>query len=97
VKTNLVAVALLVAAAPTVFICLELLVFFLRRLFAWMDDRGWITYTGNPPTYGSLANAFLEVQSIAQPEKQHILKEKKRLRAERYDSGDKKTPGRPVT
>ena len=35
-KTNLVVVALVVAAAPTLFICLELLVFFLRRFL----DRG---------------------------------------------------------
>jgi len=38
-----------------------LLVFFLKRLLAWMDERGWVTCTENVPTYHTLGNAFLEL------------------------------------
>jgi hypothetical protein len=35
-----------------------------------------ITYTGHVPTYGTLGNAFLELQSLAQPEKQYVIEMK---------------------
>jgi hypothetical protein len=66
-----------------------LLVFFLKRLLAWMDKRGWITYTGNVPTYHTLGNAFLELQSLAQPEKQYVIqmKEQRKQKREEDDAG----------
>ena len=62
--------------ALSVFVGIVLLVFFLRRVFAWMDRRGWIMYTGDPPTYGSLGNALLELQKLAQPQMEYILEQK---------------------
>lgn len=53
-----------------------LFIFFLKRALAWLDDRFWITYTGHVPTYGTLGNAFLELQSLAQPEKQYVIEMK---------------------
>ena len=67
------------------FVALALFVFFLRRFFAWMDRRGWITYSGDPPTYGSLGNAFQQLQSIYQPSVEYVLEEKRREKVEEDD------------
>lgn len=67
------------------FAAIVLLVFFLRRLLSWMDARGWITYSGNAPTYGTLGNAFLELQSLAQPEKQYVIEMKEQCEQKREE------------
>ncbi len=66
-----------------------LLVFFLKRALAWMDHRGWVSYRSHVPAYGTLGNAFLEIQAIAQPEKAYLLelKEDERQKRQDYDSG----------
>jgi hypothetical protein len=66
----------LLDAGIEVFVAVVLFVFFLRRLLSWMDQRGWILYSGDPPTYGSLGNAFQELQSLAEPRVQYVLEEK---------------------
>lgn len=65
-----------------------ILVLGLRRLLSWMDDRGYIFYTGNPSTYGSLANAFLELQSLVRPAAQHILEVKDAEELHREEDGE---------
>jgi hypothetical protein len=66
-----------------------LIIFFLKRGLAWLDDRFWITYSGDVPTYGTLGNAFLELQSLAQPEKQYVIemKEDEKQKKEQDDIG----------
>ena len=64
-------------AGVAVFVAVVLFVFFLRRLLWWMDQRGWILYSGDPPTYGSLGNAFQELQSLAEPHIQYVLEERR--------------------
>jgi len=76
------------------FVALALFVFFLRRLLAWMDRRGWIMYSGNPPTYGSLGNAFQQLQSIYQPSVEYVLEEKQREKVEEDDEGGPDDPTR---
>ncbi len=80
-------VAQLMMAALTFFVGVIIAVFFLKRLLAWMDERGWITYTGHVPTYGTLGNSFLELQSLAQPEKQYVI-EMKQKEKDRKDQDD---------
>ncbi len=72
-----------------------LLVFFLKRIFAWMDRRGWITYTGDTPTYGSLGSAFLHMQAMMQPGVEHVLeaKQEEEEKKEQDDSGGPDTAG----
>ena len=54
-------------------------VFFLRR-------RGWLP--GGPPRYHGLGNAYLGLQSLAEPEKQYILEERqKEIKEEDADGG----------
>jgi hypothetical protein len=64
------------------FVGVVLFVFFLRRLLSWMDQRGWILYSGDPPTYGSLGNAFQELQSMAEPQIQYVLEVKQEEESE---------------
>ena len=71
-----------------VFVGIVLLVFFLRRIFAWMDRRGWLPYTGDPPTYGSLGNAFLELQKLAQPQMEYILEQKEADKQKQEEDGE---------
>jgi hypothetical protein len=71
-----------------------LIIFFLKRGLAWLDDRFWITYTGHVPTYGTLGNAFLELQSLAQPEKQYVIemREDEKQKKEQDDIGGSGDP-----
>jgi hypothetical protein len=71
-----------------------LIIFFLKRCLAWLDDRFWITYSGHVPTYGTLGNAFLELQSLAQPEKQYVIemKEDEKQKKEQDDIGGSVDP-----
>ncbi|HWR52510.1 MAG TPA: hypothetical protein VN428_15470 [Bryobacteraceae bacterium] len=71
-----------------------LAVFFLKRFLGWADRRGWIMYTGNVPTWGTLGNAFLEVQACLEPAKAHIIevKNQEEDKKEQEDSGDPEHP-----
>jgi hypothetical protein len=48
----------------------------LKRVLLWLDERGYIFYTGNPTTYGSLGNAFLDLQSMVDPSAAYVLEAK---------------------
>ena len=65
-------------------------VFLLNRLLLWMEDQGWIVLTGRSDRWGSIGNAILEVQSISQPEKKHVLEAKRRMEEAKHldESGD---------
>ena len=78
------------------FVAVVLFVFFLRKLLCWMDERGWIIYSGDPPTYGTLGRALLELQGIAQPQQQYVLeaKEKEEKKVEAEDEGGPDDPTR---
>ncbi len=67
---SVVMVCFFIVSFPALMLVLVLL---LRRTLEWMEDRGWIIYVNDSPTYGTLGSAFLELQSIAQPETQHVL------------------------
>ena len=79
-----------------VYVGLVLCIFFLKRGLAWLDDRYLITYSGHVPTYGTLANAFLELQGLAQPEKQYVIemKEDEKQKKELHDVGGSDAPSR---
>jgi hypothetical protein len=60
----------------------------LRRLLEWTEDRGWIIYVNDSPTYGSLGNAFLALQSIVEPEKQYVLEARQQEEMKEEDDGE---------
>jgi hypothetical protein len=73
-----------------VYVGIIMFIFFLQPGLAWLDDRFLITYTGHVPTYGTLGNAFLELQSLARPEKQYVIemKEDEKQKKEQDDIAD---------
>ena len=77
-----------------IYVAIILIIFFLKRGLAWLDDRFWITHSGHAPTYGTLGNAFLELQSLTQPEKQYVIemKEDGKQKKEQDDTGGSADP-----
>jgi hypothetical protein len=61
-----------------------------------MDRRGWVSYSGHVPAYGTLGNAFMEIQAIAQPEKTHVLELKEAQKQEKRDDDDAAGPSPPA-
>ena len=53
-----------------------ILVLGLRRLILWLDDRGYIEYSGDPTPYGTLGSSFLELQTFTGPTQQYVLEAK---------------------
>ena len=90
------ALVLFLNLVALLFAPLALFVFFLKRILAWMDRRGWVSYHSHVPTYGSLGNAFMEIQAIAQPEKTHILELKEAQKQEKSDADGSAGPS-PAT
>jgi len=60
----------------------------LHRLALWAEDRGWIYYQRRKPTTSTLGNAFLEVQSLLEPEKRQLAEVQKAVDVEEDDQGD---------
>lgn len=48
-----------------------------HRLALMAEDRGWIYYCRRKPSSSALGNAFLEVQSLLEPEKSRLVEVRK--------------------
>lgn len=66
----------------------------LHLLALWMERKGWIYYKHNKPSSSALDNAFLEVQSILEPNKKHIIEIKKEQKREDEDKGEGEAPNK---
>jgi hypothetical protein len=44
-----------------------------HRLSCWAEDRGWIYYRKKSGRSGMAASAFLEIHSMMEPSKKHVL------------------------
>ena len=64
------------------------LLYGLHRLALWAEDRGWIYYLLRKPRASSLGNAFLEVQSMIEPEKRQLVEARKAENVEEDEQGD---------
>ena len=70
-------------------IILAAIVFWLGdRLMLWAEDRGWIFYRRKKPNQGSVASAFLSVQSILEPGKTATVEEIRKVEQDENYSGD---------
>lgn len=49
----------------------------LDRLLLWAEARGWIYYRKKRGTGSRLGSAFLEVQSLLEPDKRHVAQIRK--------------------
>ena len=60
-----------------------------HRLSCWAEDRGYIYYRKGRGSPGGAGAAFLEIQSMLEPSKKHVLEEMRKEDDEQDDSGDK--------
>jgi hypothetical protein len=64
------------------------LVFALDRLALWMEARGWLYWRKTRHSSGgSLGSAFLEIQTLVDPGKRHVLEVRREEKTEEVDSG----------
>ncbi len=70
------------------FVAPFLIVFFLKRLLGWLDRHGYITYTGHVPTYRSLGNAAIDLQSLAEPGKRYVIEMRQEQEEDREEDGE---------
>lgn len=62
--------------------------FLLDRLALWAERRGWIYYRHHHASPGTLGNAFLELQSMIEPGKVHVIEAQREGDPEEGESGD---------
>jgi hypothetical protein len=59
------------------------------RLALWAESRGWIYYRRtNRRTGANLGDAFLEIQSMLEPDKRHLLEIRREEKSEQSETGD---------
>ncbi len=67
--------------------------FLLDRLGLWMERQGWIYYRRSRGTSTRAGNAFLELHSMLEPEKKHVIELKQEEKKTQVHSGDPPQPG----
>ena len=65
--------------------------FLLDRLGLWMERRGWIYYRRSRGMSTRAGNAFLELHSMLEPEKKHVIELKQEERKSQVPSGENPT------
>lgn len=60
----------------------------LHLVATWAESRGWIYYRRKRPSRSALGNAFLEVQSLLEPDRSHTVEARRREQLEEDESGD---------
>jgi hypothetical protein len=66
----------------------------LHRLALWMELRGWLYYVHKKPRLDSLGTAFLELQRMAQPEKQYLIEARQKQPTAQEDQGGPEKAGK---
>ena len=67
--------------------------YLLDRAGLWMERRGWIYYRKSRGMTTRAGNAFLELHSMLEPEKKHVVEMKKEEKKTQIPSGDPPTTG----
>ena len=67
--------------------------YILHRLALWAESRGYIYYVNTEPSRSSLGNAFLEAQSLIEPDKRALVQVIREERSEQAESGAPPEPG----
>ena len=73
-------------------VAVVLALFLLDRFLLWCESRGWIYWRRRRGSPGTAASAFLEMQAMLEPGKEHVVKETKRVHEERDDEGGPPDP-----
>lgn len=85
VRTTVKAIAIILAVLVALFL--------VDRLALWMERRGWIYWRRSKASPRALGNAFLQVQSLLEADKQALLEVRQDEHAEEGESGDHPDPG----
>jgi hypothetical protein len=56
-----------------VVLALICLLYVLHRVALWAEGRGWVYYLNSKPSNSALGNAFLEIQSMIEPDKRQLV------------------------
>lgn len=64
----------------------------LDRLLLAAERRGWIYYRRTRGRSSSTASAFLEIQSMLEPSRKHVLEARSEEKEEQDDAGDPPEP-----
>ncbi len=68
----------------------------LDRFATWMESRGWIYWRKSRGYSGRLGGAFLEVQSLLEPQTRHIIEARQEKKRKETRAGDPPSPGSPT-
>jgi hypothetical protein len=60
----------------------------LHLLALWLERRGWLYYKHTRPSRTALGNAFLQVQSLLEPDRKHLVELRKDEKRDVMESGD---------
>lgn len=69
-------------------VVIAIVLFLLDRLALWAESRGWIFYRRRHPSPGTVGSAFLEIQSMIEPGKVHVIEAQQEDASEEAESGD---------
>lgn len=58
------------------------------RAMLWAENHGWVHWRRNKASRSSLGSAMLELQSILEPDKQHVIEERARQRGDIQQAAD---------
>lgn len=58
------------------------------RAMLWAERRGWVYWRRNKASRSAWGSAMLELQSIFEPDKEHVLEERARQRGDIQQAGD---------
>jgi hypothetical protein len=75
-------------------VVISLALFLLDRSLLWLEKRHWIYYRRSQGKATRFGNALLELQSIIEPETQHVLEVKREQRYEQVIPAAPPIPGK---
>jgi hypothetical protein len=58
------------------------------RLATWMEWNGWIYWRKSKGTSSRTGNAFLEIQSMFEPGKEHVIEARQEIKRQTQAAGD---------
>jgi hypothetical protein len=61
--------------------------YLLHRIALWAESRGYIYYVNTEPSRNSIGNAFLEAQSLVEPDKRALIQVIREERSEQAEAG----------
>ncbi|HUH07028.1 MAG TPA: hypothetical protein VML96_04380 [Egibacteraceae bacterium] len=58
------------------------------RFLLWVESRGWLFYRRRKASSSSASNAMLELHAIFEPEKHHVVVERREMELDEAEAGD---------